>query len=147
MMTERTLRVLEFTKIREMLAEGALTETGAEKCRALDEAYHIPVFAMGDLNNGIHSPFGGLAIKEMENQGFRDARVLARETSREKTCHDYPVLSQDGVYLPSGMPTITIDYIYVYQNPSVALRRFSVRADDIARAASDHCPLILEFDL
>ena len=35
MMTERTLRVLEFTKIREMLAEGALTETGAEKCRAL----------------------------------------------------------------------------------------------------------------
>ena len=35
MMTERTLRVLEFNKIREMLAEGALTETGAEKCRTL----------------------------------------------------------------------------------------------------------------
>jgi len=29
MMKERTLRVLEFTKIREMLAEGALTEAGA----------------------------------------------------------------------------------------------------------------------
>ena len=27
MMSERTLRVLEFVKIREMLAEGALTET------------------------------------------------------------------------------------------------------------------------
>ncbi len=35
MITERNLRVLEFTKIRELLAEGALTETGAEKCRAL----------------------------------------------------------------------------------------------------------------
>ncbi len=35
MSTERTLRVLEFTKIREMLAEGALTEAGAEKCRSL----------------------------------------------------------------------------------------------------------------
>ena len=35
MMTERTLRVLEFTRIREMLAEGALTESGAEKCRML----------------------------------------------------------------------------------------------------------------
>ena len=34
MMTERTLRVLEFTRIREMLAECALTESGAEKCRA-----------------------------------------------------------------------------------------------------------------
>ncbi|MBR3428733.1 MAG: endonuclease MutS2 [Clostridia bacterium] len=34
-MSERTMRVLEFTRIREMLAEGALTEAGAEKCRAL----------------------------------------------------------------------------------------------------------------
>ncbi|MBR6442856.1 MAG: endonuclease MutS2, partial [Clostridia bacterium] len=36
MMKERTLRVLEFTRIREMLAEGALTEAGAEKCRTLE---------------------------------------------------------------------------------------------------------------
>ena len=35
MMTERTLRVLEFPRVREMLAEGALTALGAEKCRAL----------------------------------------------------------------------------------------------------------------
>ena len=37
-MKERTLRVLEFTRIREMLAEGALTEAGAEKCRTLEPA-------------------------------------------------------------------------------------------------------------
>ena len=35
MMSERTLRVLEFVKIREMLAEGALTDMGAEQCRSL----------------------------------------------------------------------------------------------------------------
>ena len=35
MMMDRTLRVLEFTRIREMLAEGALTENGRERCRAL----------------------------------------------------------------------------------------------------------------
>ncbi|MBQ3704891.1 MAG: endonuclease MutS2 [Clostridia bacterium] len=43
-MTERTLRVLEFPRIREMLAEGALTALGAEKCRALvpfDTLYDI----------------------------------------------------------------------------------------------------------
>ncbi|MBQ8537162.1 MAG: endonuclease MutS2 [Clostridia bacterium] len=34
-MTEKTLRVLEFTKIREQLASLALTPLGAEKCRAL----------------------------------------------------------------------------------------------------------------
>ena len=38
MMKERTLRVLEFVRIREMLAEGALTEAGAEKCRSLEPA-------------------------------------------------------------------------------------------------------------
>ena len=35
MMKERTLRVLEFTKIRDMLTEKALTDLGAEKCQAL----------------------------------------------------------------------------------------------------------------
>ena len=35
MMTERTLRVLEFTKIREWLMGKALTPLGAEKCAAL----------------------------------------------------------------------------------------------------------------
>ena len=35
MMSDRTLRVLEFTKIREQLAAKALTPMGAEKCLAL----------------------------------------------------------------------------------------------------------------
>ena len=35
MMKERTLRVLEFTKIRERLASKALTPLGAEKCQEL----------------------------------------------------------------------------------------------------------------
>ena len=35
MMKERTLRVLEFTKIRDMLTEKALTPLGAEKCQVL----------------------------------------------------------------------------------------------------------------
>ena len=42
MMKERTLRVLEFTRIREMLAEGTLTEAGAEKCRALEPYCDLP---------------------------------------------------------------------------------------------------------
>ena len=41
MMKERTLRVLEFTRIREILAEGALTEAGAEKCRTLEPADNL----------------------------------------------------------------------------------------------------------
>ncbi len=40
-MTERTLRVLEFTKIRERLADKALTPMGAEKCRALQPSQNM----------------------------------------------------------------------------------------------------------
>ena len=44
MMTERTLRALEFPRVLEMLSEGALTSLGAEKCRTLtpfDRLYEI----------------------------------------------------------------------------------------------------------
>ncbi len=40
-MTDRTLRVLEFTKIRERLAEKALTPMGAEKCRSLTPSQNM----------------------------------------------------------------------------------------------------------
>ena len=42
MIKEKTLRVLEFTRIRELLAEGALTEAGAEKCRSLTPECDLP---------------------------------------------------------------------------------------------------------
>ena len=42
MIKERTLRVLEFTRIRELLAEGALTEAGAERCRKLEPYCDLP---------------------------------------------------------------------------------------------------------
>ena len=35
MMKERTLRVLEFTKIRDRLASKAMTDMGRERCEAL----------------------------------------------------------------------------------------------------------------
>ena len=41
-MKERTIRVLEFTRIREMLAEGALTAAGKERCLALEPFCDLP---------------------------------------------------------------------------------------------------------
>ena len=40
-MQQRTLRVLEFIKLREMLASKALTAMGAERCRALEPSYNL----------------------------------------------------------------------------------------------------------
>ena len=44
MMMDRTLRVLEFTRIREMLPEGAQTENGRERCMAL-----VPTDSLFDI--------------------------------------------------------------------------------------------------
>ena len=41
MMKERTLRVLEFTKIRDRLASKAMTEMGRERCEALVPSSNI----------------------------------------------------------------------------------------------------------
>ena len=38
MMKERTLRVLEFTKIRDRLASKAMTDMGRERCEALEQS-------------------------------------------------------------------------------------------------------------
>ena len=46
MMKERTLRVLEFTKIRERLASKALTPMGAERCMALTPSCNLPEIEM-----------------------------------------------------------------------------------------------------
>ena len=50
-MNERALRVLEFTKIREMLAGYALSDPGKEKCRAL-----APLDDFAEVNRALDEP-------------------------------------------------------------------------------------------
>ena len=45
-MQEKALRVLEFTKIRDRLASHAVTQTGAELCRAL-----LPYERLSEVNH------------------------------------------------------------------------------------------------
>ena len=63
MMTERTLRVLEFTRVREMLAEGALTAPGAEKCRAL-----VPFDTLFDIDQAQRETGDGTQPKKESNR-------------------------------------------------------------------------------
>ncbi|MBE5779307.1 MAG: endonuclease MutS2 [Clostridiales bacterium] len=46
---DRALRVLEFTKIREMLAQNAITEDGRQKCLEL-----VPYTDLGDVNHALN---------------------------------------------------------------------------------------------
>ena len=49
MMKERTLRVLEFTKIRDRLASKAMTDMGRERCEALVPSSNITEIQKSNL--------------------------------------------------------------------------------------------------
>ena len=119
----------------------------ANICQMIQNEYHVPVFLMGDLNDHPAGPFGGLALEEMEKLGFRDTRFLAENTTKEFTWHPAPTMNEQGLYTPGPRPERVLDYIYLYQDGSVRCKRFSVLTDDRAQASSDHCPLVLDFDL
>ena len=63
MMKERTLRVLEFTRIREMLAEGALTAAGRERCLTLEPFCDLPSVRAAQAETEFFSHFCLLLIE------------------------------------------------------------------------------------
>jgi endonuclease/exonuclease/phosphatase family metal-dependent hydrolase len=46
---------------------------------------------------------------------------------------------------PSTMPMLRIDHVFV--GPGVRVRRIHVPADPLTRMASDHLPLVIDFEL
>ena len=119
-----------------------------EVCDSVLEKYgELPIIVSGDLNSGINSPQGTMGYDTMIKNGFSDVRYTAEVSTDCHTLHPYPILNGDGIYLPhSAMPDRTIDYVFTY-GKKLKVKEFSVLADDRARASSDHCPLLVKFDV
>ena len=97
MMKERTLRVLEFTKIRERLAEKALTPMGAELCMQLvpscDRAVYLNVFNANPL-----------ADRACDELGVVRGVDCGRAADDLRLCEtDEHVVHRDGPDLGAGM--------------------------------------------
>ena len=79
MMKERTLRVLEFTKIRDMLTEKALTPLGAEKCQALAPSTNFQEISEWQEETEealvVLTYVGGHPMAGTENSGFKHSRA------------------------------------------------------------------------
>lgn len=114
-----------------------------EICDTILEKYgEIPIIVSGDLNSSMNRP-GYIAMVE---NGFTDVRHVAESTVDTHTLHEYPVLTEEEVYIPGDKPFRTIDYIFTYgQKPRTV--SFKVLSDERARTTSDHCPLVAEFDI
>lgn len=111
-------------------------------CDQITAQYDVPVIIGGDFNNGKNSLQGDMPYKAMLQQGFKDLRLIAQSTTDTFTHHDYPVLTEDGIYTEGPMPDKIIDYIFVYGAKAVIAEKFDVLTTQKALTSSDHCPLI-----
>ena len=121
-----------------------------EVCDKIVEKHNIPVIIGGDFNNGKNSVQGDKAYTEMIKMGFRDVRYMAEEKTKEEfTCREAnPVLKDDGTFEKCEVwPHMCIDYIFVYGDFEVNVRKFHIETNDTALTASDHCPLIAWLDI
>lgn len=98
-----------------------------------------------NLENGY--PKYAAGYEKMLDLGFSDIRGIARNTTEEFTCRkDYPVRTDDDVYINGTMPMYTIDYIFAYGD-GLKAEKFDIITSQKALNSSDHCPLILDFEI
>ncbi len=121
-----------------------------EICDKIIEKYSVTVIIGGDFNNGKGSEQGDKAYTEMLKMGFRNACCMAEEKcDNEFTCREAnPILKEDGTFGKCDvLPHICIDYIFVYGNFDVGVKKFHIETSDTALTSSDHCPLVCWFDI
>ena len=86
-----------------------------------------PTILVGDLNcTSITRPYRAIASRLL------DAQRLVKQTSSVKT-------------FPSAFPTLRIDHCFV--SPDIRIRQVLAPFDPLARAASDHLPLVIDFEV
>lgn len=109
--------------------------------------HNCPVVLGGDFNcNPSSSPYGILT-----SGGLRDVQSWAAKTENMHTHHTYPTYNadtgfwDDPVY-PASNYARSIDHIFATKE-GITPKRFDVVSDLYAILSSDHCPLILDFDL
>lgn len=118
-----------------------------EVCESIIAKYDVPVIIGGDFNNGTNAEQGDEPYHKMLKDGFIDIRKSADETTDMLTHHEYPTLTDNGVYTKAPMPKITLDHIFIYGNSGIKAKKFDVITSEKALCSSDHCPLIGIFEI
>ena len=116
-------------------------------CDRIVEKHDVPVLIAGDLNCGANTEQGEAPYEEMLRVGMRDARRIARQTTDRHTIHALPVLNEEGIFANTPMPTRTLDHAFFYGKDIVDVHSFNVLVEQNALDSSDHCPLLVTFEI
>ncbi|MBQ9760188.1 MAG: endonuclease/exonuclease/phosphatase family protein [Clostridia bacterium] len=113
-------------------------------CDRIVEKYNVPVILAGDLNCIPNSD----PYREMETVGFADVRKCAAKTTDRHTHHALPEFNEEKGVFECNAPLVkTIDYAFAYAADAIELHSFNVLTEQMAMDSSDHCPLLVEFDM
>lgn len=109
---------------------------------------NIPVFCGGDFNCNSSSS----AYKKVDAGNMTDVYKLAEVSEDLKSSHSYPTYDEENkIYtapvMPSGDHSKSIDQVFLNDGTSAKVKLYEVVTDLYALLSTDHCPLIIDFDL
>ena len=119
-----------------------------EVAKKITDKYNCPFIVGGDYNCNINSePF-----KILNNEGFLNFQKISPDTMDSTTHHSYSAYNEElKLYLVPVSPTNpyskAIDHALLYNQSTLTAKKFRVILDDYSFLSSDHCPVMVEFDI
>ena len=116
--------------------------------RSIVQKYNCPVISGGDLN----CKYPTTPFQNLLKGGMLAFQKIAEKTEDSKTSHLYPEWDESaGLYLklnaPKGDYNGAIDHALVYNGDKLTARLFDVIKLQYALISSDHCPVMVDFDI
>ena len=119
-----------------------------EVAKKITDKYNCPFIVGGDYNCNINSePF-----KILNNEGFLNFQKISPDTMDITTHHSYSAYDEElKLYLVPVVPTNpyskAIDHALLYNQSTLTAKKFRVVLDDYSFLSSDHCPVMIDFDI
>ena len=120
----------------------------AQVVKNITKKYNCPMIVGGDFNCNISSE----PIKNLYSAGFENLQKISPDTMDITTHHSYsPWNDALNLYIDVVTPTkgysSAIDHALVYNKSTMTPKMFRVILHDYTLLSSDHCPVMVDFDI
>ena len=110
--------------------------------------YNCPMIVGGDFNCNISSE----PIRNLYSAGFENLQKISPDTMDITTHHSYsPWNAELGLYIDVVIPTkaysSAIDHALLYNKSNLTPKMFRVILHEYTLLSSDHCPVMVDFDI
>lgn len=120
----------------------------AEVVKNITSKYNCPMIVGGDFNCNINSD----PIKNLYKAGFENLQKLSPKTMDITTHHSYSPWNAElnlyiDVVIPSKAYSSAIDHALLYNKSTLTPKMWRVILHDYTLLSTDHCPVMVDFDI